>query len=235
MNSKRESQQFNTQSPSHDIDNGGKVIFPFGPPIYQNYIRDDLRDALLEEGHRVRSNDNDYRDQLAGNMYFGGSYLYGNEFVKKVEGVLFDYLNSWFIFMRDYYSYKRVKFVTDASEFKVELPVMWINFQKRYDYNPMHHHGGIVSFVAFLKVPKEIFKIQAKSNMKHAGQLSFQYGEIISPLSATGWSVIPSDNLLFMFPSALNHSVPPFWVDEERISVSGNFHVKGNNSSMSGI
>tara|TARA_R100000656_G_scaffold121142_1_gene95890 strand:- start:422 stop:1129 length:708 start_codon:yes stop_codon:yes gene_type:complete len=235
MKSKSESQQFNTQTCHHDIEHGGKVIFPFGPPLYQNYIGDDFRDALLEEGHRIRSNDNDYRDQLAGNMYFGGSYLYGDEFIKKAEPLLFEYLNSWFVFMREYYSYKRIKFVTNAEEFKVELPVLWINFQKRYDYNPMHHHGGIVSFVVFLKVPKEIFKTQAKSNMKHAGQLSFQYGELISPLCATGYSIVPSENLILMFPSTLNHTVPPFWVDEERISVSGNFHIKGDASSLSGI
>jgi len=37
------------------------------------------------------------------------------------------------------------------------------------------------------------------------------------------WNVTPENGLVLMFPATLDHMVHPFWVDEERISVSGNF------------
>ena len=37
------------------------------------------------------------------------------------------------------------------------------------------------------------------------------------------WNVTPQNNLILMFPATLDHMVHPFWVDKERVSVSGNF------------
>ena len=36
------------------------------------------------------------------------------------------------------------------------------------------------------------------------------------------------DKLMFIFPASLHHEVAPFWVDETRISVSGNFQLVPN-------
>jgi hypothetical protein len=35
----------------------------------------------------------------------------------------------------------------------------------------------------------------------------------------------PYEDLMFIFPAELRHFVPTYWVDAERISVSGNFVV----------
>ena len=75
----------------------------------------------------------------------------------------------------------------------------------------------------YLDVPEKIFSEQAKSNVQDAGHIIFKYGESISPLSVSMWNVTPQNNLILMFPATLDHMVHPFWVDEERISVSGNF------------
>ena len=228
--------QFDPRVAHHNIENGGKVLFPFGPPIYQNYISDDLQSKLLKSGRQIKDEYHSHSEKLAGNLYFGGSYHYEWSLIDDVKDELFEHLGAWFKFMHDAYSPKRVTFVPDKKTFNLKLTSLWINFQRRYDYNPIHHHGGIVSFVLFLQVPEKIFEVQATSNTKAAGQLSFQFGEIISPLSATGWSVKPTDKLLLMFPATLNHFVPSFWADEERISVSGNFHVADSSvPSLSGI
>ena len=39
------------------------------------------------------------------------------------------------------------------------------------------------------------------------------------------WNVVPENNLILLFPATLDHMVHPFWVDKERISVSGNFNL----------
>lgn len=227
---------FDPRVAHHEIDNGGKVIYPFGPPIYQNYISDDLHKKLLDSGRAIRDEHHSHDDQLAGNMYFGGSYHYEASVIEDAKPELFGYLLDWLEFMYNAYGKKRVTFVPGSDSFDLKLSTMWVNFQKRYDFNPVHHHGGIVSFVLFLQVPKKIFEVQANSNAQTAGQLSFQHGEAMSPLCPTGWSVKPSSKLILMFPATLNHFVPSFWADEERISVSGNFHVTGGSApSLTGI
>ena len=100
---------------------------------------------------------------------------------------------------------------------------LWINFSQKHDYNPTHTHTGVLSFVIYCKVPPEIFKVQADSNAKKAGQILFHYGDSITKLMGSEWPVTPYENLMFIFPNELEHSVPPYWVDAERISVSGNF------------
>ena len=43
-------QELETNCPNIKDEYGGKVVFPFGPCIYQNFISDELRDSLLKEG-----------------------------------------------------------------------------------------------------------------------------------------------------------------------------------------
>ena len=102
---------------------------------------------------------------------------------------------------------------------------MWINFQNMHDFNPVHTHSGILSFVIFCKVPNEIFEVQAVSNNKRAGEIIFDYGESFSKLLINEFNVKPYEGLMFIFPAELRHQVPPFYVNSERISVSGNFVV----------
>ena len=52
--------ELETNCPNIKDENGGKIIFPFGPCIYQNFISDELRDSLLEEGQKIRDEDHDY-------------------------------------------------------------------------------------------------------------------------------------------------------------------------------
>ena len=102
---------------------------------------------------------------------------------------------------------------------------MWINFSQKHDFNPPHSHTGKLSFVIFCKVPEQIFEVQADSNTRRAGEIVFGYGEQITPLGGTEFPIKPYEDLMFIFPATLRHYVPSYWIDEERISVSGNFLV----------
>ena len=84
-------------------------------------------------------------------------------------------------------------------------------------------------------MPEKIFDEQADSNVKDAGKVIFKYGESISPLSVREWDVTPADNMVLMFPATLDHSVHPFWVEAERVSVSGNFTIPDTLISNNGI
>ena len=32
----------------------------------------------------------------------------------------------------------------------------WINFQKKYEFNPLHDHSGIFSFIIFMQIPYKL-------------------------------------------------------------------------------
>ena len=77
----------------------------------------------------------------------------------------------------------------------------------------------------YCKVPDEIFTVQADSNSQRAGEVHFEYGEEMSPIMGSEFPIRPYENLLLIFPASLKHHVPSYWVDAERVSVSGNFIV----------
>jgi hypothetical protein len=103
---------------------------------------------------------------------------------------------------------------------------MWINFSKKHDFIPPHSHTGILSFIIYIKISEEIFDdTKVGGSQKQAGQIVFNYGDNISMLQRTEFSVKPYENLMFIFPNHLKHYVPVYFKDAERISVSGNFIV----------
>lgn len=111
---------------------------------------------------------------------------------------------------------------------------MWVNYQKKHDYNPIHHHHGIYSFVLWLKIPT---RHKEQNNLKNvSGRVKkdsvhglnsvfqFQYVDILGVSNTYNYHLNPEDEgKLLFFPSSLWHSVYPFYnCDETRISVSGN-------------
>lgn len=109
----------------------------------------------------------------------------------------------------------------------------WINFQSKHEYNPLHIHSGVLSWVLWYHIPYSMEDekkygpgkyIEEKNNNRNAnGGFSFAY-----PLGQTiQTTFIPVDKewngTIALFPSSLNHQVFPFYTsDEYRITLSGN-------------
>ena len=105
----------------------------------------------------------------------------------------------------------------------------WVNYQNQTDFNPVHTHGGIYSFVIWLKIPIE-HEEQNKdniSNMKLRSSFQFNYTDILGNISQYSYDLNKSwEGIMLFFPSQLQHQVYPFYnCDEERISISGNILV----------
>ena len=105
----------------------------------------------------------------------------------------------------------------------------WINFQKKYEFNPIHQHSGDYSFVLWIQIPYDLkeeleFKNSKNSNEPLNSLFSFtylnQYGQIVEselPIDKT-W-----EGTMILFSSKLRHQVFPFFTsDDYRISISGN-------------
>ena len=141
-----------------------------------------------------------------------------------LNNVVFKYLKN-FDAVTNYT--QKINVLTDDCPMIIDDP--WVNFQQKHEFNPPHNHGGIVSFVIWIKIPYNIEDetatvVSKKAQTPLAGQFSFHYTNVLGKISHYH---IPADNsfegTLLIFPSELNHSVNPFYTsDDYRISVSGN-------------
>jgi len=150
---------------------------------------------------------------LAGNIsrqHKASDDLYGF-FLKKCTGIADEILSS--------FPRKREWRMTNC----------WVNYQKKHEFNPLHHHSGVFSFVYWVHIPYEIeeemqLDFVKRSNNPAASAFSIVYTDLLGNICQKNFPVSKNDEgLLLMFPSRLNHLVYPFYTsDELRISISGN-------------
>ena len=60
----------------------------------------------------------------------------------------------------------------------------WVNFQRQHEFNPIHYHGGVVSYVVWMKIPtdpNEQHNQPFKSN--RASDFQFVYTNILGEIS----------------------------------------------------
>ena len=109
------------------------------------------------------------------------------------------------------------------------LKSLWVNYQKQGEFNPIHSHSGVYSFVVWMKIPTKHDEqnknpISLKANTKVISTFQFAYLDIIGNRKTYNYQMNPEvEGTLVFFPSALDHQVYPFYnCDEDRISISGN-------------
>jgi hypothetical protein len=114
----------------------------------------------------------------------------------------------------------------------LSLSTLWVNFQKKYEFNPMHTHNGIFSFVIWLQIPYFIELERSispgrKSLMNKSGCFEFIYTDIIGNVVGELIEVDKKmEGKIALFPARLNHTVYPFFSsDDFRISISGNLYL----------
>ena len=105
----------------------------------------------------------------------------------------------------------------------------WVNYQNQYEFNPLHNHNGVYSFVIWMKIPTD-YNEQRKNPIAHdsdsydISNFQFRFPNIRGKLVHHNYEMKKeNEGKLLFFPSELMHQVYPFYnCDEERISVSGN-------------
>jgi hypothetical protein len=113
---------------------------------------------------------------------------------------------------------------------------LWINFQKKHEYNPIHNHSGVYSFVIWYQIPFT-FEDEAKHNYTTNrnslhGEFVFVFPNTFNTINNNSLSPIytqpmgidkSKEGYIAIFPSQLFHLVYPFYSsDEYRITVAGN-------------
>ena len=123
------------------------------------------------------------------------------------------------------------------NNYKLQLTSLWVNKQKKYEFNPLHTHPSVLSFVIWVKIPyrledeinyfPQITGTDLGSGNVHTSKFFFVYVDTLGSIKQLPIPVDSSyEGTIMMFPSALNHGVYPFYTsDEYRISVSGNIRI----------
>ena len=115
------------------------------------------------------------------------------------------------------------------------LSRMWVNYQKQCEYNPLHDHTGVYSFVIWMKIPtkqeeQDKISFSSEANTKKNSTFQILYNNILGqPTTITYYMNPECEGTMFFLPSQLKHQVYPFYnCDEDRISISGNILLNTN-------
>ena len=125
--------------------------------------------------------------------------------------------------------------ITDRNPFNeymvknLYMQNFWVNFSKQHEFNPIHDHTGVLSFVLWMKIPttwqsQQEISVSSESNLPSASNFQFLYTNIFGKTRGVMIDMDPMmEGCILMFPSILQHQVYPFYnSDEYRVSVSGN-------------
>tara|TARA_B100001057_G_scaffold158739_1_gene159288 strand:+ start:252 stop:896 length:645 start_codon:yes stop_codon:yes gene_type:complete len=119
------------------------------------------------------------------------------------------------------------KFPVNITGSPLKLGALWVNYMAKHEFNPLHKHDGVLSFIIFIKIPYSLKAEEAvfDANGRDTSKLQFLTTSPIGDIVATHANVDQSyENKMLVFNSRLNHIVYPFYTsDDYRITVSGNF------------
>jgi hypothetical protein len=188
------------------------------PGVTTGNLPEELYKQVIEEVNEISfdfHSHSNYNNGLAGNIE--------NQYeLQKSMPVLQPYLNQMCKSYTDYWN-----FYKKPDNFK--LTHLWVNFQKKNEFNPIHHHSSTFSFVCWLKIP---YKVEEELNAAHvkdtkakaASTFQFIYPNILGQLTLETLYVNQDwCGRIVLFPAHLSHCVYPFSTsDDYRISISGN-------------
>tara|TARA_B100001123_G_C14955211_1_gene885364 strand:- start:86 stop:718 length:633 start_codon:yes stop_codon:yes gene_type:complete len=196
-----------------------KVLKPFGPSIAKVKIPEETVNALNKYV------DETVKDQKKMEELNHGKNLAGNvkqEF--KLTPKTMEEL-KWGSFLMESAA-QWIGFSTGKKISKFEIISSWIVRQFEHEYNPIHYHGGHISGVGYLKVPKNLGEYyQEGKRMNVNGQIELIHGSAAF-LSESTYKIKPEVGDFYFFPHHLMHTVYPFkGTNEERRSISFNAKV----------
>ena len=149
--------------------------------------------------------------------------LYNNVFNQVDNPKMYEFINKEVRCVYD--RVRREKFL------EPHLDDLWVNFQKKGEFQPLHNHSGTFSFVIWMDIPyhpKDEAKLplgQSTSKTQHGGNFTIAMsGDTSRSVKEYFIRLSPEMNgYCCFFPSDLCHQVYPFYTsDKDRISISGN-------------
>ena len=66
----------------------------------------------------------------------------------------------------------------------IKVETTWVNYMKKTEFNPLHRHGGLFSFVIFIQIPYDLSeedKVFPDTPDKKTSRLGFVFNEPLEP------------------------------------------------------
>lgn len=160
---------------------------------------------------------------LAGNIE--KEFRLNEKFINYIEPYIFELIDNFenkFNYLKDDITYLN-------KNIPLVLSDLWVNFQNKYEFNPLHNHKGVFSFVIWYKIPYLIEEERQsspgkESNHNMAGHFQFTYTNSLGKIKVYSLPVDKTwEGKISLFPAKLYHSVFPFFTsNQERITIAGN-------------
>ena len=177
----------------------------------------------------IENKKGDMKDTLAGNI--SNSYALIDEKDWFFRNTLLSVID---VYAKEFYNL--ASDIPTSQAHPLFLNAFWVNYQNQTEFNPLHDHTGIYSFVIWMKIPTEYSEQKknpiARSNSDSVSNFSFEFVNILGkPEYYTYEMGSDCEGMMVLFPSQLRHQVYPFYnCDETRISISGNISLKTDES-----
>ena len=192
---------------------------PFGPSIGQTSIPDDLVNKINNYIDELIKDEERAKKQSVGKILAGNvsqEFDIDPQFAMKCGWM--DFLGKECgLWIKESTGKKMTKFTLIGS---------WVVRQFQNEYNPLHYHGGHISGVGYLKVPKSLggtFQEDKRNN--NNGEIHLVHGSK-QFLSDAIFKIKPKVGNFYYFPNYLLHTVYPFYAEnEERRSISFNAKI----------
>lgn len=118
--------------------------------------------------------------------------------------------------------------ITPEEHFKLKVHGLWLNSMEKGDYQPLHVHSGLFSFVTYISIP---YTLEDESKLNgHLQNHKNQNGctEFVDPF--THDSLVMNvekqiEQTIVIFPSWITHLVYPYRSEGRRVTVSGNIYI----------
>ena len=199
-----------------------QFIRPFGPIICKVTIPKEIIENLNNYVDETIKNEKkvtelDHGKNLAGNVQ--QEFKLEKKFIEE---------SKWGVFLSNC-AKAWIKQTLNQEISKFQLISTWIVRQFKNDYNPIHTHGGHLSGVGYLKVPKNFGEYHQKTKVNNQnGMLTLIHGTK-SFMSESTYTIEPKVGDFYFFPNYMMHNVYPFnSTDEERRSISFNAEIDNN-------
>ena len=194
---------------------------------FPDNVLTDIKNEILNIKENINSTKKISKN-LAGHLE---TQIYLKNSTKIIEPYLLEmavqYITSW-NYQSEIYRYHSTE---KPLSFKLEN--IWVNFQKKYEYNPLHDHRGVFSFVSWIDIPYDLdqeisMPHVVNSNFAMATSFNFVFTNILGNIQALPFFVDKShEGSIIFFPSEIKHLVYPFFTSNNyRVSISGNLFLK---------
>jgi len=192
----------------------------------QDVIPSEVSKALWEEINTIQQ---DFTKAIPRNKFLAGHLKHEYSLIESAD-ILERYILDLAVeYDKQFNYFSDIAMLTDPVPLCMKNP--WVNFQAKHEFNPLHNHKGVLSFVIWLQIPYDLKEEFAQGPGKFNNPLEnrtsifeFVYVSALGQVANQAINVDKSyENNIIIFPSKLMHAVYPFYTsDDYRISVSGN-------------